>query len=94
MRRPLLFAALAAATLAACEPVPNAPAQPVPPSDECGASGYQGLVGQPRRVLDSMKFPLRTRVIGPDDAITADYVPARLNIEYGAGGLIERIACY
>ncbi|MDO5704144.1 MAG: I78 family peptidase inhibitor [Paracoccus sp. (in: a-proteobacteria)] len=63
-------------------------------SDACGASGYQGLIGQPRSVLDSMRFPLGTRTIGPSDAITADYRPDRLNIEYGAGGLIEKIACY
>ena len=82
--------------LAACEPIPSpAPVPTLPePSDACGASGYQGLIGQPRTVLNAMKFPLGTRVIGPEDAITADYRTERLNIEYGIGGLIERAACY
>ncbi|MCQ0969437.1 I78 family peptidase inhibitor (plasmid) [Paracoccus sp. TK19116] len=91
---PLL--AVATLTLAACEPIPAPEPQPEAPgaSDACGASGYQGLIGQRGTVLESMTFPLRTRVIGPNDAITADYSPERLNIEIGLGGLIERVACY
>ena len=94
----LTFPALTAAALllAACEPIPAPAPQPEAPgaSDACGASGYQGLIGQRRTVLDGMTFPLRTRVIGPNDAITADYSPERLNIEIGLGGLIERVACF
>lgn len=93
MRGGLLFSLLAGVTLAACEPVPVTPSLPEP-SQECGAEGYQGLVGQPRSVLDAMKFPLATRVIGPDDAVTADYRPDRLNIEISRSGLIEKISCY
>lgn len=93
MRARLTLAALAALALAACEPVPAPVPPPVEP-DECGASGYQGLVGQPKTVLDGMKFPIATRVIGPDDAVTADYNPKRLNIEYGRTGLIDKVSCY
>lgn len=94
--RGLTVGALALLGLAACEPVTTAPVQPTlpGPSDACGASGYQGLIGQPRQVLAAMKFPLATRVIGPDEAVTADYSEGRLNIEYGRGGLIEKISCY
>lgn len=91
------LAVAAVMALAACEPLPPAPGPgPIPPqpSDECGASGYQGLIGQPREVLTSMRFPLGTRVIGPDDAVTADYREGRLNIEYGRGGLIEKVSCF
>lgn len=89
-----LFAAAATLALAACEPVP-APAPQLPePSDACGASGYQGLIGQPRAALNAMKFPIGTRLIGPDDAVTADYREDRLNIEFGRGGLIEKVSCY
>ena len=77
--------------LAACEPVP--PPEPEP-ADECGAAGYQGLVGQPKSVLDNMTFPLNTRVIGPDDAVTADLRLDRLNIEYAPNGRIEKVSCY
>ncbi|AUH35367.1 hypothetical protein CUV01_10565 [Paracoccus tegillarcae] len=82
--------------LAACEPIAqtDTPARPPQAADLCGASGYQGLVGQPRDVLSAMKFPIGTRVIGPDDAVTADYNRERLNIEYGRGGLIEKVGCY
>ncbi|MBM3605224.1 MAG: hypothetical protein FJX25_10860 [Alphaproteobacteria bacterium] len=94
MRQTALLTCLAAAgLLAACEPVPVAPA-PLPPSDECGAAGYQGLIGQPRDVLAQMNFPLNTRVIGPDDMVTADFRPERLNIEYGRNGRIEKVSCY
>lgn len=92
----LALGALAMLGLAACEPVNTGPLPPAlpEPSDACGASGYKGLIGQPREVLNAMKFPLETRVIGPDDAVTADYREGRLNIEYGRGGLIDKISCY
>ena len=34
------------------------------------------------------------RQIGPDDAVTSDFRPDRLNIEYGRAGRIERVSCY
>lgn len=90
-------AGVAMLALAACEPLPAPPGPgPIPPTppDACGAAGYQGLIGQPRSVLSAMKFPIDTRVIGPDDAVTADYREDRLNIEYGRGGLIEKVSCF
>lgn len=92
-KTPLLLALAAAIGLAACEPVPPA-AIPEPPADECGAAGYQGLIGQPHAVLAAMTFPIGTRMIGPDDAVTADFRPDRLNIEYGRTGRIEKVSCY
>ncbi|WP_299911540.1 I78 family peptidase inhibitor [uncultured Paracoccus sp.] len=95
----LTLAAVAVIGLAACEPLPpNGNPGPLPPDpapkDECGAAGYKGLIGQPREVLKPMKFPIGTRVIGPEDAVTADYRIDRLNIEYGQSGLIEKVSCY
>ena len=87
----LIFATL---VLAACEPVPPPVTEPEPAQDACGAAGYQGLIGQPRMVLTQMTFPLGTRQIGPDDAVTADLRPDRLNIEYGRSGRIEKVSCY
>lgn len=84
---------LAVAALAACEPVPPA-VTPDPPQDACAADGYQGLIGQPRSALAQMTFPIGTRLIGPDDAVTADFRPDRLNIEYGRTGRIEKVSCY
>lgn len=90
---PLCVALLAAAVLSACEAVPPA-VTPEPPQDACGAEGYQGLIGQPRAVLAQMTFPIGTRLIGPDDAVTADFRPDRLNIEFGRTGRIEKVGCY
>ncbi|WP_207467256.1 MULTISPECIES: I78 family peptidase inhibitor [Paracoccus] len=91
--RTLVLGLTAATILAACEPMP---AQPLPdtPPDTCNASAYQGLVGQPVAVLGAMTFPIGTRQIGPDDAVTSDFRPDRLNIEYGRTGRIEKVSCY
>lgn len=88
------MALLALGALAACEQ--PAPAQVVPdtPADQCGAEGYKGLIGQPREVLDKMTFPIGTRLIGPTDAVTSDFRPNRLNIEYGESGRIDKVSCY
>ena len=83
----------AIAAVAACEPVPQEVADQ-PAEDSCGAEGYQGLLGQPREVANQMTFPAGTRIIGPEDAVTADFRPDRLNIEYGRTGRIDKISCY
>lgn len=94
MRQIALTLILSATLLAACEPLPAPPAEPLPAVDTCGAEGYQGLVGQPRAALAAMTFPIGTRLIGPDDMVTADFRPERLNIEYGRGGRIDKVSCY
>ena len=91
--RTLLLGLTAAATLAACEPMPVEPLPDAAP-DTCRASAYEGLVGQPVAVLGAMTFPIGTRQIGPDDAVTSDFRPERLNIEYGRTGRIEKVSCY
>lgn len=91
--RTLVLGLTAAAALAACEPIPAEPL-PVEVPDDCRASAYQGLVGQPISVLAAMTFPIGTRQIGPDDSVTADFRPDRLNIEYGRTGRIEKISCF
>ncbi|KGJ06833.1 Peptidase inhibitor I78 family protein [Paracoccus halophilus] len=80
--------------LAACaQPEAQEPAAPSE-SDACGASRFQGLVGQPGAVLGDMTLPEGTRVVGPADPVTMDYRPSRLNMETGKDGRITRIACY
>jgi hypothetical protein len=76
--------------LAACDPA----TPPAETPDQCGASGFQGLMGQSRTVLDQMKLPIGSRVVGPDDMVTADYRTDRLNIEYDRKGVIHKIGCY
>lgn len=86
------FAFLALAlplALMACVPAETAP----PPVGQCDAAALQGLVGQPGRVLDGMRFATPVRVIRPGMAVTMDFSPDRLNIWLGAGDVIERVTC-
>ncbi|GGL62883.1 I78 family peptidase inhibitor [Wenxinia marina] len=81
------------ALLAACEMVPPPP-QDVPPepSDACGASGYQWLVGQSLAAV-TLPADLNARVLEPDDVVTMEYVATRLNIYLGQDGLVDRVTC-
>lgn len=80
--------------LAACVQ-PEPPATPPPEgADTCGAARYQGLVGQPRAVLDKMTLPPAARVIGPRDPVTMDLRVDRINFEIGENGKIARIGCF
>lgn len=71
----------------------NAPQMP-PLSDDCGASRYEALRGQPVPAIREMKFNGPHRIIPFASAISADYRPERLNFEVGPDGTITNIACY
>ncbi len=86
------IAGLAALLLVAC--VEGGPADgPAPVADACGASGLQGLVGQPSGTLDSLRLAQRTRVIRPGQMVTMEYSEARLNIALDEAGRIARVYC-
>ena len=87
-----VFALLPLLALAAC--VEPAPPVSEPDPDLCNALAMQGLVGQPASVLQTMMLKAGTRVINPGDAVTMDFRPDRMNVEIGANGRIEKIACY
>ena len=70
------------------------PAPVQPDTDQCKASALQGLVGQPKSVLQTMLLPAGSRVIEPGQAVTMDYRADRLNVEIGKDGRIGRIGCY
>lgn len=81
--------------LAACvDPAPPAGQPNDVRQGQCGAERLQGLVGQPKAVLARMELPSGARIIGPDQAVTMDYRPNRLNIETGPNARISRIGCY
>jgi Peptidase inhibitor I78 family len=84
------FPILAVLMLAACVTTPEP--EPVD-TDACLASGSQNLVGQSADILAAMTFPIGTRLIYPDTAVTEDYSPERLNFEVGPTNRIERIFC-
>ncbi len=80
--------------LAACQPLP--PGGGGGGGDEtgrCGAPGLQRLIGQPARVLATMKFAGPVRFIRPGDAVTEDYGPDRLNIEINLREVISSVWC-
>ncbi|WP_272848199.1 I78 family peptidase inhibitor [Paracoccus saliphilus] len=94
MRGPLILSLMSGLALAACEPVPESSTPELDLPQNCGAEELQDLVGQPKSVLDSKDFPAGTRIIGPGDAVTADYRADRLNIEINRDDRIEKIGCF
>lgn len=87
-----------AAPAASGSAAPNTPAAKpsrtaVMPEDTCGAGPQIMLVGE---YVDGRSFeglaPI-VRVIGPKQAVTKDYRPNRLNIEYDNKGMIRRLFC-
>lgn len=85
---------LATAGCVPAGPVPDDPAIPFDPGpDDCGASGLQGLLGQPEAVLQTLRFGQPVRIIRPGMMVTQDYMPTRLNIHIDAMGQIDRIVC-
>jgi Peptidase inhibitor I78 family len=69
------------------------PPIPAPGVDACGAAELQDIVGEDRRILQTIRFAVPVRIIEPGTAVTQDYSPNRLNIYIGGGGVIESISC-
>lgn len=80
--------------LGCVEPQEPAPPPQPPVSPGCTAASLQGLIGQPSEVAERMSLPPGSRIIGPNQPVTMDFRPDRLNIETGRTGLIEKISCY
>ena len=82
--------------LAACATVPPGPDGPpvdAPSLEGCGGSGLLALVGQPARVLATMKFAPPVRFIRPGDAVTEDFSLERLNIMIDLKEVISGVHC-
>lgn len=68
--------------------------------DSCGARDLRQFVGQPGaavagqvRIVGADGQPVPVRVIGPSDAVTMDFNPARVNLRTDAAGAITVIDC-
>lgn len=90
----------AAAFLAGCDMVDTAPAgddmpDNLPPAaeDTCGAAGFANLIGQPREAAEAAPLPANARIVGPDDAVTMDFSPERLNVLLDTNNLVDRLTC-
>lgn len=61
--------------------------------DPCGAGKLQRLVGEPRFAIEDTTFTAPVRLIGPGDAVTMDFSPSRLNLEFGEDDRVARVFC-
>ncbi len=84
------FAALLLVAGCTTGPTPGREAAPAA-QDTCGASAYQNLIGQDAVVELSLPEPKRSYRLG--DAVTQDFVPARLNIVLDDTDTITAINC-
>lgn len=60
--------------------------------DACGASAVQAFVGMPLVEAAGLSAPDGVRRIGPNDIVTTDLRPQRMNIEHD-GTIVTRISC-
>ncbi len=58
----------------------------------CGAEDYADLVGRPVAAI-TLPADLPHRVVGPDDMVTMDHRPDRMNIRTDADGTIVALDC-
>lgn len=94
------FGGLAALALAGCAATerPADSSAAAPAADECGAQALQSYLGDvaagpvEARIREAVGNG-RVRFIGPNDAVTMDFRPDRLNVETDAQGRIVRIRC-
>jgi len=89
----------AAIVLTACvrvtpeNPAP-APIGPGAEADQCRASQYQWLIGQPRSRIPPKPANATWRVTCTSCPVTMDYSPARLNIFYNQRtNVVESVRC-
>ncbi len=59
----------------------------------CQTDDLGGLIGQEISVLPSLTFAQPPRVIGPNDLVTMDHDPNRLNIKTDDNGIIRQLHC-
>jgi len=62
-------------------------------TDSCGASGFQGLVGQSDEIAHMLVLEQPVRVIPHDGMVTMDVRPDRINFELDAEERITVVRC-
>jgi hypothetical protein len=78
----------------------NIPAPPAakPVTDQCGAAALSRYLnvsasGEMKSAITAAAGDRPVRYIAPGDAVTMDFVPARLNVELGDDGRVTRLRC-
>jgi hypothetical protein len=62
-------------------------------TDDCGAPGFQGLVGQSGEIARMLELEQPVRVIEHDGMVTMDFRPDRINFELDEDGRITVVRC-
>ncbi|UWR22285.1 I78 family peptidase inhibitor [Sulfitobacter sp. S190] len=62
-----------------------------PGPDTCGAAAYQNLIGQD--AAQALIVPEPKRVYGPEDAVTADFLANRVNVQLDNTDTIVAVVC-
>ena len=82
--------------LAACTPaISDDLYMPTPVEDLslCGADQLQHLIGQPKSVLDGIRFAQPVLILDPDSVVPSGYRPDRLIIELLEYDTITLVTC-
>lgn len=75
------------------EPIMITPDEEGTRSNACRADTYQRLLGIPESQLLRTRILAPVRIIRPNSAVTADFIPGRLNIELDDTGTVTRVYC-
>jgi len=62
-------------------------------TDDCGAIGFQGLVGQSAEIARMLELDQPVRVIPHDGMVTMDFRPDRINFELDEDERITVVRC-
>ena len=85
-----IFAALLLAGCGATT-APIGGSAPANAPDTCNAAAHQGLIGLD--AASSLALPEPKRLYGPNDLVTTDFNPARLNVQLDAVDNIVAVTC-
>ena len=84
----LTLAAAACLALSGCT---TSAGEGMPAAVGCDASRFAAFIGQDRAVLLATTFAAPIRIIDPDDVVTQDFDPDRINFVVGRDGKIEHV---
>jgi hypothetical protein len=66
---------------------------PAPSQDTCNATTYGTLIGQPATALERVLLMGKVRVIRPNQPVTKDFWPDRINFMIDESEVIASISC-
>jgi hypothetical protein len=84
---------IALIALAGCSATQLPATAPEPANDTCDAANYATLIGQPSTALERVLLMGKVRVIRPNQPVTMDFWPDRINFMIDENEQIARITC-